>query len=522
MTTLALLLLLAALGHAVARWAAIPVIPVLLGLGMAASFGGWLVAPGGPDAGHQDPLRLILELGLVVLVFASGMELNPDRFRRQRRAVIWVGIAQFAVMGLVGNLAARALGLGARESAYLGLAVSASSTLVVLSQLQATQRAVEPHGRLVIGVLLLQDALTLSLLVILTHSSGGLRELAAGIGSTALMAAAAWLAQRHLAPRWVARCGQDDEALLLGMLSVLFAFLGAAHFAGLPLVVGAFLAGYSLSRFPVSGVLAGQMLSMVDFFRALFFVGVGALAAVPGPQAMATALLLSALVVLVTPPAVVAIAEWTGMNTRAAIECGLLLAQTSEFSIVLALLGHRLGHLSSETFTVIVLMTVITMTLTPFLARESVARHLLRWHPLQRKRATTPSRLSGHALIIGLGSAGMWVLRPLQAAGMTVLVVDDDPQVISDLDRKGIPCLRGDGSDADTLERAGARHARFVVASMRRAGDAHAVIAAAPGVPVLARVFEDGEAEAVRRLGGIPVSSAEAAAAEFMKWFRHS
>jgi len=525
MTDLALLLLLAAVGHGMCRWTGLPVIPILLGLGMLASVAGLLPPPEGltgPGLGNA-PLILVLELGLIVLVFAAGMELNPQRFRRQRRSVVWVGLVQFSVMGVVGIGVARALGFGALEAAYLGFAVSASSTLVVLGQLHATQRAFEPHGRMVIGVLLLQDALTIVVLMVLTHAGGGPVSLAAGAAWLAVMAAAAWVLQWKVSRWLVARCGNDDEALLLGVLSLLFLFLGTAHLAGLPLVIGAFLAGYGLSSFPVNGLVGGLWLSMVDFFRSLLFVTIGAMVVVPGFGSVVAAVVLAALVVVVTPPVVAAIAEWTGLNSRAAIESGLLLAQTSEFSLVLGLVGLRLGHLSIETFAVIALMAVVTMTATPLLARDTVAQQLMRLHPLRRRRAVPdPTAYHDHALILGLGSAGMWVLRPLQAAGVPVLVVDDDPQVISDLDRKGVATLRGDGSDEETLRRAGASRARLVIASMRRVADAHWVIAAVPGVPVLARVFEDSEAEEIRRLGGIPVSSAEAATEEFMKWFAKS
>ncbi|HCN79194.1 MAG TPA: hypothetical protein DIT13_18680 [Verrucomicrobiales bacterium] len=139
---------------------------------------------------------------------------------------------------------------------------------------------------------------------------------------------------------------------------------------------------------------------------------------------------------------------------------------------------------------------------------------------MRRRRRLPALECREHVLVLGLGSAGMWVLKPLQSAGVPILVVDDDPIVIAELDKKGVPCLRGDGADEHTLERIGARHARLIIASMRRVSDAQKVLAHAKGVPVLARVFEDHEAEAIRRLGGIPVSNSEAAVEQFMKWFQ--
>jgi Kef-type K+ transport system membrane component KefB len=524
MTELALLLLVAAVGHGLSRASGIPVIPLLLGLGMLLSVTGLVphAKDWAPGSTEDDPSLFVLELGLTVLVFASGIELNPQRFRRQRRAVVRVGLIQFFAMGTVGYAAARAFGFAGIEAVYLGFAVSASSTIVALRQLQATQQSFEPHGRMVIGVLLLQDALTIAVLVALTHFGGGPASLAAGYGAVLVLAAAAWVLQRRGA-RWIVeRCDGDEESLLLATLTVLFVFLGAAHLAGLPLVAGAFLAGYGLSSFPVSGVVGSLLQSIADFFRAIFLVALGSLVVIPGGEAVATALVLAALVVVLTPPLVTAVAEWTGLTSRTAIESGLLLAQTSEYSLVLGFVGLQLGHLDRDAFAIIAIMAVVTMTATPFLARDSVARRLMGLHPLRkRRRGRASDELADHALILGLGASGHWVLRPLLAAKIPVLVVDDDPVVIEELDFKGIPCLRGDGADEHVLERAGADRARLIVVSMRRVADVEKVLAHTGGtIPVFARVFEDEDADRVRQLGGIPISNAEAAVDEFHLWFK--
>jgi Kef-type K+ transport system membrane component KefB len=521
MTEVALLLAIASLGYGISRWSGIPAIPLLLGLGMLLSFSGLVKHADLLTKGSfgDDPVIFVLELGLTVLVFASGIELNPQRFRRQRRPVVWVGLIQFAVMGLVGYFAARALGFSGMEPVYLAFAVSASSTVVVLRQLQVSQQSFEPQGRMVIGVLLLQDGLTIATLIALTHFSDGIGWLAAGYGWAIVMALAAWYLQRRLARWLIERSEGDEELMLLTILTILFLFLGAAHLADLPVVVGAFLAGYSLSSFPVSGLVNGLILSLTDFFRAIFFVALGALVVIPGASEVSSALGLAVLVILITPPLVAAVAEWTGLTSRAAIESGLLLAQTSEYSLILGLIGMQLGHLSGGTFAVIAMMAVATMTCTPLLSGDGVARFLLRLHPLRRRRRQPALDLENHVLVLGLGSGGMWVLRPLLSAGVPLLVVDDDPVVIAELDLKGVPCIRGDGSDEHVLERAGADKAQLIIASMRRLSDSSKVMSLVRGVPVFVRVFEDGDAEAVREMGGTPISNSEAAVDQFQKWF---
>jgi hypothetical protein len=223
-------------------------------------------------------------------------------------------------------------------------------------------------------------------------------------------------------------------------------------------------------------------------------------------------------VFLVTPPVVALMAEWRGLNARSGVESGLLLAQTSELSIIFALVGVSLGHIDQNVFTTLALVAAITMTLTPFLATDTVTWKLLHLHPA-RHRKPPPVQLDGHVVVLGFGSAGMWLVKPLLDAGYRVVVVDDDPAVIDELARRDVITFRGDGSDKRTLEAVRAADAKMVIASLPRVGDLLKVIAYLPGVEVVARVFEESEARAVERAGGTAILNSEAARDEFLKWF---
>jgi CPA2 family monovalent cation:H+ antiporter-2 len=335
----------------------------------------------------------------------------------------------------------------------------------------------------------------------------------------ALLAATAWLAQQKIIPNLVRRMKPDEESLLLWLIATLFCFVGIAFWLGLPPIVGAFAGGFAFSAFPLNGLVRGQLSSLAAFFLAIFFVVLGALVGVPDLTHWWTALQFSLIVLILTPPLVAALAEWRGLNTRASIESGLLLAQTSEFSLLLGVSGFALGHISAEGFQILAMTTLITMTLTPFIGQERVAQVLLRLHPF-RRRLHLDRPPSGHILILGFGSAGMWTIKPLRAQGHEILVVDDDAVVCGELSRLGVPVMRGDGSEDHVLTRAGAGNAKLVIASMRRVSDALKVLHHVKGIPVLARVFEESEAEQVRAAGGIPILNAEAAAETFLTWFQ--
>ena len=518
MNALAFLLAIAAVAYGVAKFFRLPPIPVLIGGGMALSISGFLpteLAMGGEGAAD------LLELGLVFLVFASGVELNPRRFRRFRAPVLWVAGVQFSLAMGAGFLCAVWMGLATLESVYVGGGLAASSTLVVLGHLKSRQSMFEPYGRVVTGVLLVQDVALVLLIVVLTNVDGGAVEVVQALVAVLVMGGIAWIAQRFVIPNLVLRFKPDEENLLLWLVAVLLAFVGVASWLDLPLISGAFAGGFVFSAFPLNGLVRGQLSSLVDFFQAMFFVALGALLGVPEWGLWVQAGIYSLVVLVVTPPLVALVAEWRGLNSRAGIESGLVLAQTSEYSILLAMGGLLLGHVSVETFVVISLTTVITMALTSMVGREQTANFLLACRPSARRKRLT-SGYEDHVLILGFGSAGMWTLKPLLAQGEKVLVVDDDAAVCATLAAKNVPYMRGDGADCKVLERAGANDAKLIIASMRRVSDAVMMLKSVDGVPVLARVFEEEDAVKIREAGGVPVMNSIAAADTFMAWLENN
>lgn len=513
MTGLSILLCIAAIGFGLASRFRVPLIPLLLIPGMLLSSMGLRA--------DENFLRMTLELGLTFLVFISGIELSPRRFQRRTALVCAIGFAQFLAAASLGYLMARWIGATPLTALYLACALSASSTLVVLRHLRQQKQTFEPFGRLVTGVLLLQDILMILIIVAFSRLDGGWPSMLRGVGWAGVLFLLAVVVQRWVLPWLVRQRRLDEETQLLCMLAVLFGFVGMAWWCDLPPLAGAFFAGLSLSAFPVNGVARGLLGSFATFFMALFFTALGSLLSIPDAATLFKGILLAGVVLLVTPPVVAAIAEWRGVSSRQAIESGLLLAQTSEFSLVLALSGFVFGHMEREVFDIVALVTVLTMALTPVIATDRMTERLLRIHPL-RRRITGQGERRGHIVVLGFGAAGMWVVKPLRESGHEVLVVDDDPIIITELDKARIACLRGDGSDEKVLDLAGARNAKLVIASMRRVASARKVLKHLRGVPVIVRLFESSDAEEIRKLGGIPILNSEAAADSFMEWFAKS
>lgn len=510
MIGLAVLLGGAALAQAIARWLDIPATPFVLLVGFVLGQMGLL---------PPEILQESLVLGLTFLLLVLGIELNPRRLRarRHRRAALRIGITQFTLLGGTGVLAALALGVDAIAAAHIGVALAASSTLVVVRLLQRGGRMFEPFGRIVIGVLLVQDAFVILSMPAVLRAPAGVQAVAMGVLGTVAMIALALAAMRWVTPRFAALQNEEEELLIL-VLAIPFIFIGIADWLGLPLAAGAFIGGFALSPFPTSGIVRAQLSSVADFFTPVFFLSLGGILVAPGLATLLRALALAAVVLLVTPPLVAWVAERAGFETRPALETGLIMSQTSELSLVLGLHALVAGQIGQEIFTVLALVTIITMVLTPYLLSEGFIHRLLRLHPVRWKDTQTePAR--DHVVLLGCGSGGMPLLETLLMMGEEVVVVDDDPEVVNRLRSADVRCLHGDASDPDVLRRAHAHQARVISSTIRRPRDNARALSLLRDRPVLVRVFEDEDAAWVERHGGIPVLYSEAAAEEFMAWF---
>jgi Kef-type K+ transport system membrane component KefB len=285
----------------------------------------------------------------------------------------------------------------------------------------------------------------------------------------------------------------------------------------MPLVVGAFLAGVSLSRFPTSAVVRAQLGSIGDFFSAVFFPALGARLTALTLVELGQAAVLALLVIVATPPLVAWIAERAGFSARAGLEAGLLLSQTSELSLVVGLYALMEGDIGANVFTIIALVTALTMLLTPFLTGDRVLWRLLRWHPGQADPPPPP--LAGHVVLLGSGTTGMPLLETLLATGHEVVVVDDDPSVIARVRDAEVVAIRGEASDRLVLERACAAQALVISSTIRRPADNRRLLQYASGVPVLVRVFEEEDSEWILAMGGTPIVYSKAAAEGLLRWY---
>lgn len=470
---------LAAVGGAVGQLLRQPLIVMFIAVGVAVGPAGLGVVQSGGG------IDLLARMGIAVLLFLVGLRLDVHSLRTLGPVALAVGLGQVAGTAGLGYLLARGLGLAPTPAGYVALAVTFSSTIIVVKLLSDKREIDALHGRIAVGVLIVQDLAVI--LVMIGLSAGGAAAGPAILAKgAALLGAAGVLARYALPPlaRWLAR---SPELLVLSALAWAITLAAAADALGFSKEVGAFVAGVTLASTPFRESIGGRLAGLRDFLLLFFFIELGAgldLAAARGQLAAAAAL--TAFVVVGKPLLVLALMGAMGYRKRTGFLTGAALAQVSEFSLILAGLGVALGHLTAAAMGLITLVALATIGLSSYLILYShpVYERVGRWlgafeRPAPfREGAGPPAPAGAGYVLFGLGRFGHNLARSLRHRGEGVLGVDFDPDVIAAWHRRGHPAQYGDAEDPELAASLPLADARWVVCTAPRRDTNAAVLRA--------------------------------------------
>jgi CPA2 family monovalent cation:H+ antiporter-2 len=468
------------LGILVARLSLPPIVGYLLA--------GIAIGVANPALGAADGVASqASEMGVVLLMFGVGLHFSLRDLMAVRSTVVPGALLQIAITGTIGTVLGRLWGLSPGGAIVLGLSLAVASTVVVLKGLEARDRLDSPEGRLVVGWLVVEDLAMVVVLVLLPAvaallggtipdghevSVGGLgKSIALAIGNVVAFLLLMFVVGRRVVP-WllahVARLGSRE----LFTLTVLAIALGvgtiASQLFGMSFALGAFVAGAVVSESELSQRAAADAMPLQDAFAVLFFVSVGLLfeprVLVEQPGRVLT---LFGLILAGKMMASVAVLRLLGESGRTALTLGASLAQIGEFSFILTGLGVSLGLLDRETHALIVAAALMSIT---------VNQPLQTWMQriLAKRLPGIPDSLEGvddfdfsgvrdHVILVGYGRVGTTVTEALDRAGVTHIVVEEQPRVVAGLRMRGEHAIAGDATRADVLERAGVAGARLIV-----------------------------------------------------------
>ncbi len=473
----ALLLLICALAGAVFVRLRQPVLIAYIVVGIA-------VGPAGLGlVTAHDQIDLLAQVGVAVLLFAVGLKLDLYHVRNIGPVALATGLGQLAFTIVIGFALVLALGKGAIEALYVAVALTFSSTIIIVKLLSDKRELDSLHGRIAVGFLIVQDlAVVIAMMTMSALRSTGdagtaswMEVLASLSWRLTLAAVALYVLMRWVLPVVVAAMARSQELLVVFAIAWGVALAALGEWAGFSKEAGAFLAGFSLASTPYREAMNARLTGIRDFLLLFFFIDLGAKLdfSTLGAEVV-PATVLSAFVLIGNPLIVMAIMGYMGYRRRTGFMAGLTVAQISEFSIVFVAMGITLGHVGVQALGLTTLVGLVTITVSTYmiLYAQPLYERLSPWlrvferdHPAREIAAETQDNTvrNAQAVVFGLGRYGSRLFEQLRAEGVAVVGVDFDPEAVRELQSKGLPVLFGDGEDPDFLETLPLQHARWVI-----------------------------------------------------------
>ncbi|MGD8672550.1 MAG: cation:proton antiporter [Thiogranum sp.] len=476
-TEMAVLLLLAAAVGALGVRLRQPLIVAFIAVGILVgpSVLGWV--------GANDQVDLLAKFGITLLLFVVGLKLDLHIIRTMGPVALATGLGQVIFTSVVGYLIGYAFGMTPVTALYVAVALTFSSTIIIVKLLSDKREVDTLHGRIALGFLIVQD-LVVVLVMIGINALGATGDvswtqaafaiLVKGVGFLLLVG----LAMRYLLPRLLHMLSRSHELLVLFGIAWGLALAALGVMLGFSKEVGAFVAGVSLASTPYRDALGARLTGVRDFLLLFFFLDLGAQLdlGLLGAQ-LVESLVFSLFVLIGNPLIVMVIMGALGYRSRTGFLAGLTVAQISEFSLVLGALGLSLGHISAETMGLITLVGLITISVSTYMIIYShpLYERLAPWLRIFERRQphrevmhdAVPDDAVPQVILFGLGRYGSGIARSLREGGWRVLTVDFNPDLVRAGDSMGYPVMFGDAEDPEFIATLPLGRAQWVVSTAR-------------------------------------------------------
>jgi Kef-type K+ transport system membrane component KefB/Trk K+ transport system NAD-binding subunit len=431
--------------------------PIIIGYILA----GIIISPFILRSGASTELiHTFSQFGIAFLLFVVGLHLNPRVIKEIGTSSLLIGLGQMILTFGLGYGVSLLLGFSSITGIYVGIALSFSSTIIIMKLLSDKQHLDSLYGKISIGILIIQDLVAIAVLMIISSVSGGLgaggfefQNLLIGIGLIVFL----FLCGFYILPRLTKNIAKHQELLFL--FSIFWCFLIAALFGyiGFSIEIGALIAGIVLSVSPYSVEISSKIRPLRDFFLIIFFIILGLnMPILDLGSVVVNALILSAVVLIAKPLILMLLTSWFRYTKRTTFLVGSTLAQISEFSLIVLLLGVSVGHISTGILHTLTLTLIITLFISTYgiIYSKGLYKRMYGFVSLferKRVRKEKDMRKRYDAVLFGYNRIGFSILRSLKKIKEKYIVVDFNPDTIADLKKFNIPCLYGDVDDPELL-----------------------------------------------------------------------
>lgn len=459
----------------------------------------------------ESVFHVFSELGIMFLLFLVGLEINYSSLRLVGKPSLIVGAGQIVITFIIGYFIAQVFDYSMIESAYISIALTFSSTILVVKLLSEKEDMNSLYGKISIGFLLVQDFVAILLLMSLAGVGDGsfsiMRLLGMLAGGVGLFALTLFLGRRLL-PHLLHTIARSQELLFLTSLAWCVGIATLVQQAGFSIEIGGFLAGVALANSSEHFHIASRIKSLRDFFILIFFVILGSsLVASNIAAIIAPTLVLSLFVLIVNPLVVLVIMGLMGYRKRTSFLCGVTVAQVSEFSLILAALGMKIGHISSEVVSLITMVALVTIAFSTYMIihGDVLFRRFERFLGIFERRSKNREfagdmEFKKPIVLVGCNRVGYNIAANI--APHSLLIIDFDPDVISRMHKLGYTTLFGDISDSEIAERAHLRNARLIISTSPDPEDNIRLLKEVRGGPkVILRAENEQDAKLLYRAG---------------------
>jgi len=446
-------------------------------------FVGILLGPAFLDVvSSGDEIELLAKLGIAILLFLVGLKLDVALIRSTGIVALATGVGQVVFTSVVGFFIVVALGFEWLPALYIAVALTFSSTIIIVKLLGDKRELDQLHGQIAVGFLIVQDILVIVAMVVIVGlgSPGGAGGTGQSlwvtlIGSVVFLASIAVLA-KYVIPRLLAWLARSQELTLLFGVGWAISLAAISQYLGLSMEIGAFVAGVALASTPFRESLSARMVSLRDIMILFFFIQLGSSLTFDDAAAQFWPAIVLSLFVLIGNPIIVMVIMGTmGYRSQVSFKAGLAVAQISEFSLILIALGFSLGQVDQGVLSLVTLVGVITITISTYfiLYSDQMYRVLapgLSIFERKESGSVINEEALAHpydAIVIGAGRLGSSVIDGLRAKSAQLLVVDQDPRALKAAASASVDTLFGDVSDPEFASNLPLNEADAIICTVR-------------------------------------------------------
>src|SRR3989338_6805688 len=431
---------------------------------------------------NQDQLHTLAQFGITLLLFILGLELKFKDLKSIGKSALIIGLGQIVFTFLAGFFISSGLGFSQIISLYIATALTFSSTIIVVKLLSDRKDLAILYGKIVTGVLLIQDFFAILVLIILSAFNSN--SVALSVETFALVFLKGFLLivfvaflSKFVLPGIIHAVSKSSETLFLFSLAWVFGLsaIVSSPLIGFSIEIGGFLAGLALANSLENYQIISRVRPLRDFFITIFFVTLGTRLLISDfSEILVPGVILSAFVLIGNPIIVMIIMGVLGYRKRTGFMAGLTVAQISEFSLILMIMGNRIGHVSDQAVSLVTFVGAVTFVISTYMILNNNYLYKILSPFLDifersniREKRITGEKIRDHVVLIGVRRMGESILEALKKDEKTKIVaVDFNPDIVETLKEDGVISFYGDIADEEIQKLAQIDKAKLIISTI--------------------------------------------------------